>query len=274
MILEAIKNMLKPKKQTIKNRPMREVKISAPATKTRKRDEYLPKHMYYDKTNKKYRITKKGIHYGYYNTKEEGIKALQLLIDSDWDIRVAQGIPTDLVYFDETTRKYIIHKPIQGIEYNFGEYKRAHAVQRRLNILEEKNYPSSMGTILEKDIQYKLQENTEPEHTLSHEIESPYYREKYPQGSYYYDIQHDCFTLPNKQGKSLNITGVEAFTMIKLYNKGYNLKDIYEKVEWSNPDTRYSTLKTWWRKFNEGLMDLALNFIIRSGLISSELWRN
>lgn len=249
-----------------------DVKTLNKALKKAIRSEELPTYLNYNEYNGVYRIVKKGIHYGTYHSKEEGLEALQRLKDNNWDKRAAYNLPTDKVYYNKDTGLYIIHKTIDGVEYNFGEYKRAPNVQRRLKLLEEKNYPLCMSKTLEKDLMYKLQENTEPEG--SYEIESPYYREKYPQGSYFYDIQHDCFTLPNKQGKCLNINAVEAFTMIKLYNKGYNLKDIWEKVEWSNPNTRYSTLKTWWRKFNEGLMDLALNFIIRSSLVSSELWRN
>lgn len=287
MILEKIKNIFKPKQRINLKKEAPELKIKEykPRVKTVEKHEDLPKFLYYDKANKKYKIAIKGVHYGSYNTREEGEEALSLLKENNYDIRVAQKLPIDKVYFDENTRKYIIHAPVDGVEYCFGEYKKAKAVHHWLSVLESEKYPLSRGKpltgyILEEinktkdnnETINKTEDNT-GDNTKTGDNKTPYHHEKYPQGSYYYKPQYDIFTLPNKQGKDLKITSEEAFNIIQLHNTGYSLKEIYEQKKWTHKETTYSTIRNWWINYQLGKMDLSLDFIIRNHFVDEAVWK-
>lgn len=249
MILEKIKNIfgVKPVRYSISNDTMNNTNNEL------KEEEELPKYMSYDKTMGKYRIQKNKKHYGYFLTLDEAKTALHELETHDWDIRYTTGLPTDIVSFNEETRKYMIHKKIQGVHYNFGEYKRASAVKKKIQELEAKNWPLRKATPIK-------------------ESNCPYYREKYPQGSYYYNQQYDYFYLPNTQGRNLCITASEAFQIIHLKNAGYSIKDIFEAINWTWGSS-VNTVSCWYNRYQDGKMDLALNFIIKNHIVSEDMWK-
>lgn len=250
MILETIRNIFKPR-HTVTVKEYESKKQEKPESESK-----LPMYIYYDKTNNKYRIQRKGEYYGRYTTLEEAKEALNKLKTSNWDILTVYDFPSENVTFDNEKRTFKVHKIIDDVDYCFGEYKQARAVQKKLKELNQTGWQTKDSI-----------------HT--HEIDSvnPYHHEKYPQGSYYYDVKCDCFTTPNKQGKSLMIDKTEAFNIIRLRKAGYNLSKIYDKINWKHREVSTSTLKNWWQKYAEGKMDLALNFIIVNGYVSEDVWK-
>ena len=223
--------------------------------------EELPPYLTYDKTNKIYRIRRNNIEYGSYNSKAEALTAYDKIVESGWDRCVAYDLPEDKVEYDARRKLFKIHIT-DGEDYFHETFKQARAVKTRINELEMNGYfiVSPKSSPQDKD---RKEENTlddDVNETIPNTINT---NRKYVL-KYHYMIDKEVFRLPWKSGKGIRITADEAIQIIQYTKQGKTISEIYNLIDFKH-DINMSTVENWIKKYDEGLMDMALNFILDNG---------
>lgn len=224
----------------------------------------LPKYLTYDKVNKIYRIRRGNIYYGSYDTLHEALDFYDKIVESGWDRRVGYNLPLDKVDYDERRRLFTIYYT-DGEDYFYEPFRQARAVKSRLHELEMNGYfiVSPKSSPYGKDQTGETVDNVDEtvDEVTTNNTDKP--RSKYVL-KYHYMIDKELFRLPWKSGKGIRITADEAIQIIRYHKEGKTIPEIYKLMDFKH-DINISTVENWIRKYDEGLMDMALNFILDNG---------
>lgn len=200
----------------------------------------LPKYTTYDKTNNKYRIRKNGVYYGVYSEYDDMINSYNKLLEHGWDRRIGYDLPLDIVGYNTDKDVFTLFYS-DGEDNNYEEHKQARTVKKRLKeIMDNDYFIFSVENHKKSRREYLLQ--------------------------YHYIVKESLFRLPGKSGKGIKITAREAFLIIKYYQEGNTLDEIYSLINFKH-NIGISTVDNWLRKYNNGLMNISLAWIIDNNII-------
>lgn len=200
----------------------------------------LPRYCTYDKTNDKFRIRKDGIYYGVYNSYDSMMEAYDQLNEYGWDRRIGYDLPLDSVGYNPKMNVFTLFYS-DGENNYYEEYKQARSVKKRLEEIQDKEY-----------------------YIFSPENHKKSKREYYLQ--YHYITRESLFRLPGKSGVGIKITAQEAFKILKYYQEGKTVQEIFNLINFKH-DIHISTVENWLRKYEKGLMNISLAWIIDNNII-------
>ncbi len=82
---------------------------------------------------------------------------------------------------------------------------------------------------------------------------------------YYYTNRSKCYFKTPRGRRPIKLTASEGLRIITLKKRGFSIDEIYDAYAWYY-DVNVSTLKNWLDKYNLGLMDIALDWIITNDI--------